>query len=70
MSGVLSVTTTFRLMVTGDTELKHLDRLIRILRMQQMILVEGEAEQRDEMPDLAWYCPPHLITVSVPEAST
>ena len=41
MSGILSVTSTFSLKVTGDLELKHLDRLIRILRVQQQILAEG-----------------------------
>lgn len=58
MSGVLSVTSTFRLLVTGDTELKHLERLIRILRMQQQILAEDEIE--DLMPECAWYCPPAI----------
>jgi hypothetical protein len=41
-SGVLSVTTSFRLVVTGDTELKHLERLIRILKVQKEILEEDE----------------------------
>lgn len=36
------MTTTFRLVVTGDTDLKHLDRLIRILRLQKEILEEDE----------------------------
>lgn len=58
MSGVLSVTSTFRLLVTGNTELKHLERLIRILRMQQQILAEDEIE--DLMPECAWYCPPAI----------
>jgi hypothetical protein len=58
MSGILSVTSTFRLNVTGDLELKHLDRLIRILRVQQQILAEDEVE--DLMPDCVWYCPPAI----------
>jgi hypothetical protein len=58
MSGMLSVTSTFRLIVTGDTELKHLERLIRILRMQQQILAEDEIE--DCLSDCAWYCPPTI----------
>lgn len=58
MSGVLSVTSTFRLNVTGDLELKHLDRLIRILRVQQQILAEDEIE--DCLPEIAWYCPPSI----------
>jgi hypothetical protein len=57
-SGMLSVTSTFRLMVTGDTDLKHLDRIIRILRVQQQILAEDEIE--DCLPDIVWYCPPAL----------
>jgi hypothetical protein len=58
ISGMLSVTSTFRLIVTGDTDLKHLERLIRILRVQQQIFAEDEAE--DLMPDCAWYCPPAI----------
>jgi hypothetical protein len=65
MSGMLSVTSTFRLVVTGETELKHLDRLIRIIRAQQQILAEDEIE--DCLPDVAWYCPP-AITQQTPGA--
>jgi hypothetical protein len=57
-SGMLSVTSTFRLMVTGGTELKHLERLIRLLTIQKQILEEDEIE--DAMPDYVWYCPPAL----------
>lgn len=57
-SGILSVTSTFKLLVTGDCDIKHLDRLIRILRVQQQILAEDDIE--DLMPDIAWYCPPQL----------
>lgn len=57
-SGMLSVTSTFRLMVTGDTDLKHLERLIRLLTVQKQILEEDEIE--DLMPDCVWYCPPSL----------
>lgn len=57
-SGMLSVTSTFRLMVTGDTDLKHLERLIRLLTVQRQILEEDEIE--DCLPELAWYCPPAL----------
>ena len=59
MPGILSVTSTFSLRVTGDLELKHLDRLIRILRVQKQILEEDEIE--DLMPDLAWFCPPAIM---------
>lgn len=56
--GMLSVTSTFRLMVTGNTELKHLERLIRLLTVQKQILEEDEIE--DLMPECAWYCPSAL----------
>jgi hypothetical protein len=59
MSGILSVTTTFRLMVTGGTDAKQLDQIIRILRLQKDILEEDEIE--DILPNLAWYCPPALL---------
>lgn len=49
-SGILSVTSTFRLLVTGSTELKHLERLIRILRVQKAILEEEEMAE----PDACW----------------
>ena len=48
-SGMLSATSTFRLMVTGTTELKHLERLIRLLTVQKQILEEEEAN--DLMPE-------------------
>ncbi len=43
-SGILSVTTTFRLLVTGDTGLKEIERLIRILMVQKQIMEESETD--------------------------
>lgn len=40
--GMLSIETTYRLMITGDCSLKEIDRLIRILRVQKEILEEEE----------------------------
>ena len=60
VSGMLSITSTFRLMMTGDTNMKHIERLIRILTVQKRILEEDENEIDDIMPDCAWYCPPAL----------
>ncbi len=57
-SGFLSVTTTFRLLMTGTPDAKHLDRIISILKMQKQFLEEDETV--DLMPDLVWYCPPAL----------
>ena len=41
-SGILSVTTTYRLLITGDPGLKELERLIRILTVQKEILEADE----------------------------
>jgi len=43
-SGILSVTTTFRLLVTGNTDLRELEKIIRILKLQKDILEEADAE--------------------------
>lgn len=50
-SGMLSVTTTFRLLVTGDAGLKELDRLIRILTVQKQILEEDECSPATTSPN-------------------
>ncbi|MEZ5763292.1 MAG: hypothetical protein R3D69_02840 [Xanthobacteraceae bacterium] len=50
-SGALSVTSTFRLLVTGNTELKHLERLIRLLTIQKQILEEDETAEPSAIPD-------------------
>lgn len=42
--GMLSVTTTYRLLITGDCGLKELERLIRILTVQKQILEEAESD--------------------------
>ena len=66
VSGMLSVTSTFRLIVTGNTDLKHLERLIRLLTVQKQILEEDEEDEEDEiddlMPDCVWYCPAALAS--------
>jgi hypothetical protein len=41
-SGVLSVTTRYRLIVTGDVGLKEIGKLIRILQLQKEILEESD----------------------------
>jgi hypothetical protein len=47
-SGILSVTTTFRLLVTGSTDLTELERIIRILQVQKDILAEADAGAKAE----------------------
>ena len=47
-SGMLSVTTTYRLLVTGDCDLRELDRLIRLLTLQKNFLEEFDAERKAE----------------------
>lgn len=52
--GMLSAATTYRLMVTGNTDLKQFDRLIRILTLQKQILeednVQAESSHADHLP--------------------
>lgn len=52
--GMLSVTTTYRLCVTGDYGLRELDRLIRLLTLQKEFLEETkneDAPQATEAPN-------------------
>jgi hypothetical protein len=43
-SGLLSVSTTFRLVVSGETDHRHIDRIIRMLKVQKEIMEEADAE--------------------------
>lgn len=50
--GMLSITTTYHLLITGDCGLKELERLIRILTVQKQIMEEDrEAGPHGECAD-------------------